>query len=99
MSFRHPFQAVNWVFRSADVYMYRAAGEISWGLEHDPEMKARRLLDVAATNRLIEENRGKGGVLLVLPTKAYQEDAHLLPKPEWVKANSEHRKGYTVVKF
>ena len=99
MSYRHPFQAVNWVFRSSDVYMYRVAGEISWGLDHDPEMKARRLLDVAATNRLIEENRGRGGVLLVLPTKVYLEDAHLLPEPEWVKANTAHHKGYTVVKF
>lgn len=99
MSFRYPFQDVNWVFKSSDVYMYCAPGEISWGLEQDPEMKERRLLKIPAVNELIRRMRGKGGVLLVLPTKIYYEDSHLLPKPEWVKSNSGHRKGYTVVKF
>lgn len=99
MSFRYPFQDVNWVFKTDDVYMYRAPGEISWGMERDPEMKKRRLLDIPAVNELIRQMRGKGGVLLVLPTKIYREDRKLLPEPEWVETNSGHRKGYSAVKF
>ncbi len=99
MSFRYPFQDVNWVFKSSDVYMYRAPGEIRWGMEQDPEMKKRRLLDIPATNELIRQRRGKGGVLLVLPTKIYREDRKLLPEPEWIETNSSHRKGYSAVKF
>ena len=99
MSFRYPFQDVNWVFKSSDVYMYRAPGEIRWGMEQDSEMKKRRLLDIPATNELIRQRRGKGGVLLVLPTKIYREDRKLLPEPEWIETNSSHRKGYSAVKF
>ena len=98
LSFRYPFQDVNWVFKRSDVYMYRAPGEIRWGLEYDPAMKERRLLDREKTNELIRRMRGKGGVLLVLPTKVYLEDREKLPKPEWVKS-TPHRKGYTAVKF
>ena len=98
LSFRYPFQDVNWVFKRSDVYMYRSPGEIRWGLEYDPAMMERRLLDLEKTNELIRRMRGKGGVLLVLPTKEYVRDREKLPKPEWVKS-TPHRKGYTAVKF
>ena len=98
LSYRYPFQDVNWVFQTDDVYMYRSPGEIRWGMEQDPAMMDRRLLTIEKTNEMIRRMRGKGGVLLALPTKEYVRDREKLPKPEWVKS-TPHRKGFTVVKF
>ncbi len=79
MSFRYPFQDVCWEFRSSGVDMFLAPGEIMSGvamMERQAAAKGvpfKKVYNMEETLALIDANRGKGGVLIVMPNKIYEE--------------------------
>ncbi len=98
VSWRDPSQSVFWVFDRKDVWLYLSGGELDDGLKFE-DSKRRFLKSSEELSALIAERRGRGGVVLILPSKILREEEDELPKPEWVKSSGNERRGYSIVKF
>jgi len=77
--------SVCWCYKRNDVFLIRATGEITYGLEYDDSK--HRLLDVDLFKELVRKSSGKGSIVLILNTKRYAEYSPLLPEPVFEDVN------------
>ncbi len=94
VSFRDPVQTVAWVFQRNDVWLFKAGGELDDGLKF-PDSK-HRLLSIEDFNKAVAA-RNRNEIILVVPTKIYNEDKDKLPPPRWLKAGG--KKGYVIMQY
>ena len=73
-------RAVCWYFKRDDVKVLEKAGELTYGLKHDPN-KPGKFLNVDALKAIIRENAGKHPVILVLIRDHYENYKDQLPAP------------------
>jgi len=79
VSDKHLVAAVCWCYKRNDVYLFDAAGELSYGLNY--QEARRRLLTVDQLQDLITKASPTGCVILIITQKRYLKYRHLLPKP------------------
>lgn len=77
--------SVCWCYKRSDVFLLRASGELTYGLEY--EDSKFRLLDVERFKELVMKSSGKGSIVLILNAKRYAEYSPLLPKPVFEDIN------------
>jgi len=85
--------SVCWCYKRNDVFLIRASGELTYGLEYDDSKQ--RLLDVDLFKELVAKSSGKGSIVLILNTKRYAEYSPLLPKPVFEDVN----RGFAFAEF
>jgi len=71
--------AVCWCYKRDDVYLFDAAGELSYGLNY--QGARHRLLTVGQFRDLIRRKSGNGCVTLITSKARYLRHRRLLPKP------------------
>jgi len=85
--------SVCWCYERSDVFLLRASGELTYGLEYDDSKQ--RLLDVDRFKELVTKSSGKGSIILILKTERYAEYSPLLPKPVFEDVN----RGFVFAEF
>ncbi|MFH1156650.1 MAG: phospholipid carrier-dependent glycosyltransferase [Pseudomonadota bacterium] len=86
-------RAVCWTYKRRDVFQLEEGGELSYGLNHADS--AHRLLDFEQFTRLVDANRGKRRVLLVVDPSKLDLWKSLIPQPEFLRSSGE--KGFVLV--
>ncbi len=79
-------RAVCWYYKRSDVMLLETFGELGYGLKHD-DAGQDRFLTVDAFTKMLQENKGKRPVVLVLNRSYYQQYQSLLPAPLYMDTN------------